>query len=96
MRGNGVQVLVEAADRVAAEGAAGQDQRLGARAGCQGEQRVKVPVSCCLCVGVEQGVQVPDVPVDRPDPQPGGNHPGRDGGDGIGVEVVGNVVAHSG
>ena len=60
------------------------------------EQRVKVPVPGGLCVGVEQGVQVPDVPVDRPDPQPGGNDLGRHGGDGIGVEVVGNVVAHSG
>ena len=96
LRRNGVQVLVDAADRLVAEGAAGQDQGLGAGAGREGEEGVKVPVPGGLRLGVEHGVQVPDVPVDRTDPQPRGDDVGRHGGDGRGVEVVGDVVAHAG
>ena len=91
-----IQVLLKAPDRFVAEGSAGEDQRLGSGAGREGEQRRQVPLTGLLPVGAEDGVEVPDVPVDRTDPESGGRDLSCNECDGGQVQFIGDVVTDTG
>jgi hypothetical protein len=87
--GDGVQVLLEAPDRLVAQRTAGKDQCLGPRGGGEGEQGIKVTVPLSLPAGVEHCIKVADVPVDGAHPQARCNYVTGHGCDGVSVSSYG-------